>query len=106
MIYKYYSNSKNKMNRQLINQDGFVNATKLCQINGKQLYSWIHSFEAEYFILNLSIEQKQPLETLVFQKYNCDTFVHPKIAIYISGKISPLFKKQFKRFLKKFNKKK
>jgi len=78
--------------------DGYVNATQMCQANGKQIGDWLKTQDAERYMNAISTVTNIPLTDLI-KKIKPDvnkgigggTWIHPKLAIKLARWISVEF---------------
>lgn len=76
--------------------DGYVNATALCQASGKKLSHYLENVSTKAFLSELSMDTGIPASTLVqvFQGKPVNlqgTWVHPQVAIHLGQWASPKF---------------
>ena len=83
--------------------DGFINATKLCQAGESRYSYWYQNNKTKKFIDVLSLSVGIPTDTLIKQDKgdinNRCTWVHPQIAINIAQWISPEFDVQVSKWI-------
>ncbi|MGL5877656.1 MAG: KilA-N domain-containing protein [Xenococcaceae cyanobacterium] len=76
---------------------GYVNATQLCNANGKRLNNWSRLKRSNYFLETLSISTGIPVGRLLIGNESVGinetrgTWVHPDVAISIASWVSPEF---------------
>ncbi len=85
-------------------EDGYINATQLCQAGCKMLIHWKENKKSQEFLLELSGSIGIPIDLLI--KVISDgpnefraTWVHPKVAINIAQWISPKFAVQVSEWI-------
>jgi hypothetical protein len=76
--------------------DGYVNATQMCQANGKQIGHWIETNDYNRYTQALSTSIGIPIDQLVLVKRDGQnelrgTWIHPKLAIKLARWISVEF---------------
>lgn len=99
-------------NGQIIEQrnlDGYVNATQMCQANGKRINDWTTTKEAQAYLSYLSTDTGIPATELIKQiKPNVNkgigggTWIHPDLAICLGRWISVEFAVWCDRHIKKY----
>lgn len=85
-----------------IREDGFVNATKLCQGTGKSLDNWRRAVKTLDFIEKLNMPESIEVYT---GGDNRGTWVHPDLAIYLSQCCSAYLDVQLAEWLRKIKSK-
>lgn len=87
-------------NNQPITQreiDGYVNATEMCQANGKLVADWMRTKETKAYIDELSSVMGIPITQLVISKrgnssgFSQGTWIHPRLAICLGRWVSVSF---------------
>lgn len=86
-------------NGQEINQrdhDGYINATQMCQANGKLFADWKRSEDYKRYTEGLSLSMGIPIDRIVISKpgrpsRGGGTWIHPKLAIKLARWISVEF---------------
>ncbi len=77
--------------------DGYLNATKMCKVNGKRFNDWYSLGNTKEFLEALSTKTKIPVEKLVeikkgnSSKFKQGTWVHPHVSIRLAQWLSPKF---------------
>jgi len=76
--------------------DGYINATKLCQIAGKRINNYLRAYETKKFLQVLSSDTQKSATDLVIViqggDYNLQgTWVHPRVAVHLGQWLSPEF---------------
>ena len=66
--------------------DGYVNATQMCQANGKLIADWLRTKDYKRYIEALSRSMRIPIDQLVIvntegPNETRGTWIHPKLAI-------------------------
>jgi len=85
------------MTLELFREDGYINATKLCQDGGKLFGDWKRNSSTNSQILLLSEELNIPVDTLVqikkgnTTKFKQGTWIHPRLGTVLAQWISPTF---------------
>jgi KilA-N domain len=86
------------MTLELFREDGYINATKLCQDGGKLFGDWKRNSSTNSQILLLSEELNIPVDTLVqikkggnVSKVKTGTWIHPRLGTVLAQWISPTF---------------
>ena len=78
-------------------QDGYLNATAMCQANGKKINHYLSNESTDAFIQALSSETGIPASQLVQAKkgnskdFTQGTWVHPLVAVNLAQWLSPQF---------------
>ena len=78
-------------------EDGYINATLLCQRAGKSFFDYHRLGQTKAFLEELSLETGIPVSNLVHvirgrgDKLSQGTWVHPKVAINLGQWLSPAF---------------
>lgn len=85
-------------NGQKINQraDGYVNATQMCQANGKRVNNWLRNKETQEYIRGIASVTQISATDLVVSIQGGDpsdqgTWIHPKLAICLGRWVSVPF---------------
>jgi len=76
--------------------DGYVNATAVCQANGKEWYSYIRTQGAKAYVRALSEYKGLPVDQLIIStttgpNHLRGTWIHPRLAVDLAREISPPF---------------
>lgn len=80
-----------------IRDDGYINATTLCKTGNKKFSDWFRLEKTKYFLNELSIQLKIPIQHLVMlgtggsSRTKIHTFVHPQVATNLAQWISVKF---------------
>lgn len=87
-----------------LREDGYINATKLCQAAGKRMTKWKNSKETQELIKIFSLTKNESTKLIeIFQggnKYNQGTWVHPDLGLHLAQWCSPSFSLQVSKWLK------
>lgn len=75
----------------VIRPDGYVNATKLCQVAGKQWKNYYSNAKTKEFLQALGEFVNLPIKSLVEigKSRICHTWAHPDVAIHLAQWLSP-----------------
>lgn len=81
---------------EIRNSDGYLNATKLCQVGGKMWGHYWENKQTRRFIDTLSLSISLSVELLIQKQRNAKnserhTWVHPQVATHLACWISPDF---------------
>ena len=85
------------MTSELFREDGYINATKLCQEGGKLFASWKRLYSTEKHFKELSEELNITVDNLVQitrgnpLKFKQGTWIHPRLGTVLAQWISPTF---------------
>jgi hypothetical protein len=85
------------MSLELFREDGYINATKLCQDGGKLFASWKRLYSTEKHFKSLSEQLNIPIDKLVQisrgnpLKVKQGTWIHPRLGTVLAQWISPTF---------------
>ena len=77
--------------------DGYINATAMCKMAGKQFSNYRHLETTKKFLVELSAVNGIPLTAIIHTIRGGNapqlqgTFVHPKVAIHLAQWLSPEF---------------
>ena len=96
-----YSNKAITFQRQ---EDGYINATALCQNAGKQIGGYLRNSTTNEFLQELSIDMQINISEIVqIQKggepHLQGTWVHPQVAINLAQWLSPKFAVQVSKWV-------
>ena len=86
-------------------QDGYINATELCQKSGKLFADYHRSAQTQGFLSELSLDMGIPISNLVQvirgrgDKVNQGTWVHPQVAVNLGQWLSPVFAVQVSKWV-------
>lgn len=91
--------------------DGYIHATKLCQVGGKEICNWIRLPEVKELIRQIDAkgstrsgedrEKKEIVEVVKGgNKYRQGTWVHPDLGIHLSQWINPAFALQVSKWVR------
>lgn len=88
--------SKGAMSLIQREEDGYINATALCKMNGKLIADYRRLETTKAFISELSAVMGIPITGLISVKrggtsQDQGTYVHPKVAIHLAQWLSPKF---------------
>jgi len=77
-------------------QDGYVNATAMCQANGKRLFNYTRSERTRAYIAALAADAGIPATGIIDMRCggtptNQGTWIHPRLAVDLARWISPQF---------------
>lgn len=77
-------------------QDGFVNATAMCQANGKRLHNYTRCERTEAYVAALSADVGIPTSGIIDVRRGGTpstqgTWIHPRLAVDLARWISPQF---------------
>jgi len=85
------------MTLELFREDGYINATKLCQDGGKLFTNWKSLESTKRNVNTLSEELNIPIDKLVqikkgnTTKFKQGTWIHPRLGTVLAQWISPTF---------------
>jgi len=85
------------MSLELFREDGYINATKLCQDGGKLFTNWKSLESTKRNVNTLSEELNIPIDKLVqikkgnSTKFKQGTWIHPRLGTVLAQWISPTF---------------
>jgi hypothetical protein len=85
-------------------EDGYINATALCQNAGKQIGSYLRNTTTDAFLKELEADMQISITELVQiqrggEPHLQGTWVHPQVAIHLSQWLSPKFAVQVSRWV-------
>ena len=92
-------------------EDGYVNATKLCQAGGKLIADYLRLSATQEYLEELSSDMGIPISLLVQVRQGVKagtkateqgTWVHPDVAVDIAQWISPKFRVQVNRWVREW----
>lgn len=88
-------------------EDGYVNATAMCDAAGKRLGNYLKNQTTKDFIVELSRSARIPADLLVQiistgPNEQRGTWVHPDVAIHLAQWCSPKFAVQVNRFIREW----
>lgn len=86
------------MTSELFREDGYINATKLCQEGGKRMNDWSRLDSTKRHLKELSEELNITVDNLVqitkgghVTKFKQGTWIHPRLGTVLAQWISPTF---------------
>lgn len=98
-------------NGQIINQretDGYINATQMCQANGKLVADWTRLKETKDYVSYISTDMGIPISQLVISNkglssdFEQGTWIHPELGICLGRWVSVAFAVWCDRNIKKY----
>lgn len=101
---------EHEVDNQTISQraeDGYVNATAMCDAVGRKFADYYRSKQAQAFLSELSTDMGIPISVLVQvikggESHLQGTWVHPDVAIHLAQWCSPKFAVQVNRFVREW----
>jgi hypothetical protein len=98
------------MSLELFREDGYINATKLCQDGGKLFTNWKSLESTKRNVNTLSEELNIPVDTLVqikkgnTTKFKQGTWIHPRLGTVLAQWISPTFGLKVSKWVEQWRK--
>lgn len=99
------------MTLELFREDGYINATKLCQDGGKRMNDWSRLDSTKRHLKSLSEELNVPIDKLVeikkgghVTKVKQGTWIHPRLGTVLAQWISPTFGLKVSKWVEQWRK--
>jgi hypothetical protein len=99
------------MTLELFREDGYINATKLCQDGGKRMNDWSRLDSTKRHLKSLSEELNVPIDKLVeikkgghVTKFKQGTWIHPRLGTVLAQWISPTFGLKVSKWVEQWRK--
>jgi hypothetical protein len=99
------------MTLELFREDGYINATKLCQDGGKRMNDWSRLDSTKRHLKSLSEELNMSVDTLVqikkggnITKVKQGTWIHPRLGTVLAQWISPTFGLKVSKWVEQWSK--